>query len=129
MKEVIFRGVVVALCIVTAAFIAFAIVTSDKNKLTEIQHQNVVDSLKVEIADRDFQLENAVTKAELDSCDALLYNTAQALSLAQDSIYTLLDEIDVYKYKIERIREYNRIAAQGNNITFLRGWINRVINE
>lgn len=37
------------------------------------------------------------------------------------------EELQVNKIKIERIREYNRIAAQGNNIKFLRGWINRVI--
>ena len=52
-----------------------------------------------------------------------------------DSINSLINELDslneelqINKIKIERIREYNRIAAQGNNIKFLRGWINRVIN-
>ena len=51
-----------------------------------------------------------------------------------DSINSLINELDsvneelqINKIKIERIREYNRIAAQGNNIKFLRGWINRVI--
>ena len=39
------------------------------------------------------------------------------------------EELEVSKVKLERIREYNRIAAKGNNITFLRGWINRVLNE
>ena len=53
----------------------------------------------------------------------------------KDSIDSLIKEFDsineelqINKIKIERIREYNRIAAQGNNIKFLRGWINRVIN-
>ena len=53
----------------------------------------------------------------------------------KDSINSLIQEFDsineelqINKIKIERIREYNRIAAQGNNIKFLRGWINRVIN-
>lgn len=53
----------------------------------------------------------------------------------KDSINSLINELDsineelqINKIKIERIREYNRIAAQGNNIKFLRGWINRVIN-
>lgn len=52
----------------------------------------------------------------------------------KDSINSLIQEFDsineelqINKIKIERIREYNRIAAQGNNIKFLRGWINRVI--
>ena len=51
-----------------------------------------------------------------------------------DSINSLINELDsvneelqINKIKIERIREYNRSAAQGNNIKFLRGWINRVI--
>lgn len=39
------------------------------------------------------------------------------------------EELEVSKVKLERIREYNRIAGQGNNIKFLRGWINRVLNE
>ena len=38
-------------------------------------------------------------------------------------------ELFVAKYKLERIRHYNEIAAKGNNIKFLRGWINRVLNE
>lgn len=53
----------------------------------------------------------------------------------KDSINSLINELDsvneelqINKIKIERIREYNRIAAQDNNIKFLRGWINRVIN-
>ena len=53
----------------------------------------------------------------------------------KDSINSLINELDsvneelqINKIKIERIREYNRIAAQVNNIKFLRGWINRVIN-
>ena len=33
------------------------------------------------------------------------------------------------RYKLERIRYYNDIAKNGNNIKYLRGWINRVLNE
>lgn len=35
----------------------------------------------------------------------------------------------VDEYKLERIKNYNNIAAKGNNIKFLRGWINRVLND
>lgn len=38
-------------------------------------------------------------------------------------------ELFVAKYKLERIRHYNEIAAKGNNIKYLRGWLNRVLNE
>lgn len=44
-------------------------------------------------------------------------------------IDSLEEEVFLANYKLERIAEYNRIAAQGNNITFLRGWINRVLND
>ena len=39
------------------------------------------------------------------------------------------DELSITKFKLERIREYNRIAGTGDNIIFLRGWINRVLDE
>lgn len=42
---------------------------------------------------------------------------------------TMSEELFVAKYKLERIRYYNDIAGKGNNIKFLRGWINRVLNE
>lgn len=40
-----------------------------------------------------------------------------------------IEKLGTAEYKLLRIREYNRIAAQGNNIKFLRGWINRVITK
>lgn len=50
-----------------------------------------------------------------------------------DSLNNVINELNsdnfVLNYKLLRIKEYNRIAAQGNNIKFLRGWINRVLNE
>ena len=56
----------------------------------------------------------------------LLYNKIDSLTIIQDSLNS---EIFVLKYKLSRIKEYNRIAESGNNIKFLRGWINRVLNE
>lgn len=53
--------------------------------------------------------------------------------LLQDSLNTIRDSIGedlfIAKYKLGRIKYYNDIAAKGNNIRFLRGWINRVLNE
>ena len=55
------------------------------------------------------------------------------LFLENDSLSNIADslnsEISVLKYKLLRIKEYNNIAANGNNIKYLRGWINRVIND
>ena len=62
-----------------------------------------------------------------------IMNLERELSLARDSIKFLQDsasdELIVAKIKLARIKEYNRIAGNGNNITFLRGWINRVLDE
>lgn len=57
--------------------------------------------------------------------DSLNYKI-DSLIAKQDSLNS---EIFILKYKLSRIKEYNRIAENGNNIKFLRGWINRVLNE
>lgn len=44
-------------------------------------------------------------------------------------IDSLKSELLIKDLKLERIKEYNRIAASGNNLKFLRGWINRVLEE
>lgn len=41
----------------------------------------------------------------------------------------LKEELFVANYKLERIKYYNNIAGKQNNIVFLRGWINRVLND
>lgn len=57
--------------------------------------------------------------------DSLLYEI--------DSLQTLnlkyKEELELANFKLERIRYYNNIAANNNNIKYLRGWINRVFNE
>lgn len=90
------------------------------------------------------------------SADAKYFETTRELNLAKDSLDVLRDSLDkvtlnyikvikskdsitkinisnkeklgVAEYKLIRIREYNRIAAQGNNLKYLRGWIKRVID-
>lgn len=59
----------------------------------------------------------------------LVYDIQNARIIYMNETDSLQDEIDVLKVKLDRIKEYNRIAGQGNNITFLRGWINRVLNQ
>ena len=50
-----------------------------------------------------------------------------------DSLNTIIDslnaELFVANYKIERIKYYNDIAKKESNLKFLRGWINRVLND
>lgn len=59
--------------------------------------------------------------------------TTECIRRENDSLKTIVDslttEVVYTKFKLERIRYYNDIARKGNNIVFLRGWINRVLKE
>lgn len=69
------------------------------------------------------------------TCVSELAATKELLLRTQDSLNsykadtTISGELFVAKYKLERIRYYNNVAAKGNNIKYLRGWINRVLND
>lgn len=60
--------------------------------------------------------------------DSLIYYR-EMYRRSNDSIDSLNIDLFIAKYKLERIRYYNDIAAKGNNIKYIRGWINRVLNE
>lgn len=66
--------------------------------------------------------------SELASTKELLFRTQDSLN-SYKADTTISAELFVAKYKLERIRYYNDIAAKGNNIKYLRGWINRVLND
>ena len=93
----------------------------------------VIDSLKNEINYKDSIYNNVVSKYEYDSIYDLYktynYLYDKELLESEELVDSLNTEITILNIKLERIREYNRIAGQGNNITFLRGWINRVLND
>lgn len=57
-----------------------------------------------------------------------LRKTRDSLALLKSDT-TMAAELFVAKYKLERIRYYNDIAKKGNNLKFLRGWINRTLEE
>lgn len=68
----------------------------------------------------------------INSTDSIVYkvnNTKHIIDSLQAANDSLTGELQVAKYKLERIRYYNNVSRIGNNITFLRGWINRVLNE
>lgn len=66
--------------------------------------------------------------SELAAAKELLLRTQDSLN-SYKADTTISAELFVAKYKLERIRYYNDIAAKGNNIKYLRGWINRVLND
>lgn len=76
----------------------------------------------------------------IDNTDEKLINKCDSLMTLNDSLMVVNDslilintkyknELDVSLFKLERIREYNKIAGKNNNIKFLRGWINRVLED
>lgn len=54
------------------------------------------------------------------------YELQDSLNMVRDSLGC---DLFVAKYKLARIKYYNSIAGKGNNIKYLRGWINRVLKE
>lgn len=66
-----------------------------------------------------------VTRRRADSIEVLI-NKLDSFRNTNDSLSAQLVIRDL---KIERIRYYNEVAGKGSNIKFLRGWINRVIEE
>ena len=112
---------IVILSIIGVIFIAPIIILSRQNNSFKHELTSYKDSVIMQ--------EETIFKL---TTDVIMYNTE--IENYKDSINSLINELDsvneelqINKIKIERIREYNRIAAQGNNIKFLRGWINRVI--
>ena len=90
----------------------FTVTCADKVTLTikKVQYIKVEDSTKV------IELKN------------LLRLTQDSLNVYKND--TLISETEfTLRYKLERIRYYNECAGKGNNVIFLRGWINRVLNE
>lgn len=79
----------------------------------EIKYVTVIDSTCV----KDVVYYQEVLRRTQDSLNAYKCDT------------TMDAELFIAKYKLERIKYYNKVAAKGNNIKYLRGWLNRVLNE
>lgn len=77
----------------------------------------------VPVKDTIFEKSNINRIIELEHKCYLL---TDSLNIIKDSIG---EDLFIAKYKLGRIKYYNDIAAKGNNIKYLRGWINRVLNE
>lgn len=91
----------------------------------------------VQIKDTILEKQNAIKIKELENKCIVLQDS---LNMMKDSINTIKhdfavmkdsvdEELFVSKYKFARIKYYTDIAAKGNNIKFLRGWIYRVLRE
>jgi len=108
------KDIIVAITITILFFIGIFLMgySNSKNHIPiEIQYDTVV----FHVPDSSLMEVNDSLWIVIDSLNLKIEQTEEELSVAE--------------FKLERIKEYNRIAANGNNITFLRGWINRVLDE
>lgn len=111
MKKIIIAFV----CICVTYFgVLFYSVNKNHNK-QKISYERIVDTVYVYV-------EDSTSVAQIDS----LYTVIDSLKQNNE---VLFDELSVAIFKLERIRDYNEIAKNGNNIKYLRGWINRVLND
>lgn len=93
----------------------------------------VVDSSPVEGMIMYILVKDSVDSIKLDSVinkitvDSVAYNNEiNRLKKSNDSLNIQLFNAN---YKLNKIAEYNKIAAKGNNIKYLRGWINRTLSQ
>lgn len=77
--------------------------------------KDTVDSIR-------FENELRAYKSKLDSIEKEVANVKKL----NDSLNIQLFNAN---YKLNKIAEYNRLAAKNNNIKYLRGWINRALGE
>ena len=102
--------------------IALGLIFDTKNR--KINNDNRV----YEVTYKNDSLQQVCDSLEI-VIDGMVEDISNAHSEYVYTVDSLTEEIDIMKIKLDRIKEYNRIAGQGNNIVFLRGWINRVLSE
>lgn len=119
---------IVILSFIAAIFVTPIVILGFQNSNLKDELTSYKDSVTIK-EETIFKLTTDVVTYNIE-----IENYKDSINLYKDSINSLINEFDsvneelqINKIKIERIREYNKIAAQGNNIKFLRGWINRVI--
>lgn len=126
-KHIFFIAVAIMIAIVVILGIIFGNIKHKDNIEKPVESEMIDSIINDLVIDYNWKLDSLYSDIIIltDSIE-LLQNENNRLLNIIDSIN---EELFIDEYKLERIKEYNRIAAQGNNITFLRGWINRVLNE
>lgn len=97
-------------CFGTALAFVHSCATKVVPSATQIQYIQVIDSARI------IELEN-ILRLTQDSLNVYKHDTI----MSEDEF--------ILRFKLERIRYYNECAGKGNNLKYLRGWVNRVINE
>lgn len=117
--KIVVLGIGISVCICIGCIIKIVLTN---NEIQALEEKNEEIVLHYENILQDVNIENENLK------DSVRYyrDAYNDCVLLCDSI---CEEIVVRDIKLERIAEYNRIAGQNNNIKYLRGWINRVLNN
>lgn len=108
-----------SICIAIIIILSICCISLCKN----VDYSPVEKIVYVPVQDTVSERTNIATIIRLEHDLAL---TQDSLAMAKDSIG---EDLVVARIKLARIKEYNRIAAKGNNIKYLRGWINRVLEN
>ena len=78
--------------------------------------------------DNSISIERYVPIDTTENVISKVNNTKYIIDSLSTRCDSLTGKLQVANYKLERIRYYNDVAKRGNNIKFLRGWINRVLD-
>ena len=73
-------------------------------------------------------VEDTINAVKVVNLTEELHKTRDSLNAYKNDT-AISEELFIAKFKLEKIKYYNDIAAKGNNIKFLRGWINRTLEE
>lgn len=106
---------------IVIAVIAIFVITACNN--SPVEKEFIYVHVPVHVKDTIAEKANIM---RITTLEHELKLTRDSLNIIKDS---LNEDLFVANYKLARIKRYNEIAAKGNNIKYLRGWINRVLNE
>lgn len=106
---------------IVIAVIASFVITACNN--SPVEKEFIYVHVPVHVKDTVAEKANIMRIATLEH---ELKLTRDSLNIIKDS---LNEKLFVANYKLARIKKYNEISAKGNNIKYLRGWINRVLKN
>lgn len=105
------------ICILVIVIVLGIILVTDNEKKVIVKEQCITDTIYIK------------DSVDIKQYELNIINYNTIIKSLKDSIVILNEDLIVTKYKLGRIEEYNKIAGRGNNIKYLRGWINRVLND
>jgi lysozyme family protein len=97
-----------------------------KRAYPHLDIKNLTKEEAINIYFNDYWLKAGCDALE-DKLATIVFDTAVNLGVSRAKGF-LTDTTDWRDYLISRIARYNEIAKLGNNIKFLRGWLNRTIS-